>query len=100
MKKTIKNFVEEQENCLELVKKKNQDYTTTHFLENFDDFGWKGILVRIGDKYSRLKSFYKKGNFQIKDEKVEDTLRDLSNYALLCLLKFQEEKFQDKEYQD
>lgn len=44
---------------------------------------WKGVLLRIGDKKRRIGSFVKKLNFQVKDEAVDDTLVDMSNYAML-----------------
>jgi hypothetical protein len=42
-----------------------------------------GFLVRMKDKFARLKTFVKKGILQVKDESVEDTLLDLANYCLL-----------------
>jgi len=92
-KKTLNDFIKEQKNCFEIVKKKNSDYSNKHFLFNFDDFGFRGIIVRIGDKFSRLRTFYSKNKLNIKDEGIKDTLRDLSNYALLCLLKYEEEEY-------
>lgn len=91
MKKTIKDFEKEQNKCLELVKSKNIDYSNKHFLYNFDDFGYKGIIVRIGDKFSRLRTFYGKEKAEVKDESVIDTLRDIANYAILCILKYEED---------
>ncbi len=76
---------------------KNSDYNPTEDpLANFKmcaAFGiepWKGILVRITDKIARLQSFARKGKYQVQDEKVEDTLKDLATYAILCLIVYQE----------
>lgn len=44
---------------------------------------WKGVLLRIGDKKRRIGSFISKGDYQVKDEAVEDTLIDMANYSLL-----------------
>jgi len=53
---------------------------------------WKGIVIRMGDKYSRICEFCKKEEYSVKDESVEDTLLDLANYALLCLQAYRESK--------
>ena len=51
---------------------------------------WKGCLVRITDKVSRLQSFARQGELRVKDESVADTLLDLAVYALLCRILFEE----------
>lgn len=43
----------------------------------------RGFLVRMTDKFSRITSFVQKGILLVKDESVEDTLLDLSNYCIL-----------------
>lgn len=42
-----------------------------------------GFLSRLSDKFSRIGSFIAKGELQVKDESVEDTLLDLANYSAL-----------------
>ena len=54
--------------------------------------GWKSIIVRLGDKYSRLLNFAKKGRLEVKDESFIDTCVDMANYALLCAILFEEAK--------
>lgn len=83
----------------ELHDKKNSDYNPTNDpLSNFkmcESFGidaWKGILVRITDKIARLQSFANKGTYLVEDEKVEDTLKDLAVYSILCLIMYEERK--------
>lgn len=44
----------------------------------------QGFLTRMMDKMKRISSFVEKGELQVKDESVTDTLRDLANYS--CLL--------------
>jgi hypothetical protein len=52
---------------------------------------WRGCLVRMSDKWSRLEQLAGNGKqAQVKDESVEDTLLDLANYALLCIVLRQE----------
>ena len=49
---------------------------------------WRGCLVRIGDKMSRLENFLKDKEYLVISEKAEDTVIDLANYAILmsCLV--------------
>lgn len=44
------------------------------------------ILVRIYDKYSRLKTLMQGAEQQVKDESIEDTLKDLANYCIMELV--------------
>jgi hypothetical protein len=48
-----------------------------------------GACIRIGDKVSRLKTFYAKG--ELANESVEDAFLDLAVYALIGYCLFREE---------
>lgn len=50
---------------------------------------WKGAMVRLSDKVTRLATFNATGT--LGHEGVEDTLLDLASYSLLALLLYQEE---------
>lgn len=54
------------------------------------------FLVRINDKWSRLKSFVKNGQLLVKDESVEDTLQDLAGYCLLMQAYIKSKKTKEK----
>jgi hypothetical protein len=85
--------------CLEIAKKKSHDYAGEEdSLSNLRDFGWQGIVVRLGDKYHRVKNFAKSGSLQVTDESVRDTLRDLVNYGALALIMYDDAQ-QPKEVQ-
>lgn len=47
---------------------------------------WRGCLVRMSDKWSRLEQLAGGKQPQVKDEALEDTLIDLANYCLLCIV--------------
>lgn len=47
---------------------------------------WRGCLIRMSDKWSRLEQLAGGKQAQVKEESVEDTLLDLANYALLCIV--------------
>ena len=51
---------------------------------------WKGAMVRLSDKVTRLASYNATGRLQ--NESLEDNLFDLASYALLALLLHREEK--------
>ena len=57
---------------------------------------WKGCLVRLSDKFSRIMQFMKEEKLEVKDEKIEDTLLDLANYSLITLILYQESKNRSK----
>lgn len=63
---------------------KNRDYgANADPFRNFRQFGRMGILVRLGDKFARLQSFTENGKFFVQDEGVQDTIKDIINYAVL-----------------
>lgn len=59
---------------------------------------WKGVLIRMLDKVSRIKNFARQDTLLVKDESLVDTLMDLSVYSLLCVLMYRE--YKDKENAD
>lgn len=66
------------------MKTKNHDYANEEDpFRNFRRFGGQGILVRLGDKLSRLESFLENGEFAVKDEALDDTVADIINYAII-----------------
>jgi hypothetical protein len=82
-------------NMQAVYEAKDNDYSATGLpmgnLRKCEDAGieaWRGCLVRIGDKMSRLENFLKEKEYLVISEKAEDTVVDLANYAILmsCLL--------------
>jgi beta-glucosidase/6-phospho-beta-glucosidase/beta-galactosidase len=76
-----------QNKCLEMFKKKNQDYG-----DAFAKFGVIGILMRIEDKIQRSLSITKNGVNMVDDEGMRDTLMDLHNYAAMGIMLLDEKK--------
>src|SRR6056300_296438 len=58
---------------------------------------WKGIAVRLGDKYSRLMSFIQKGELKFNDESIKDTLMDNAVYYLIALILYEESQENKKQ---
>jgi len=76
----------------ELHSNKSHDYANPEDpLFNLRMFGWRGVIVRLGDKFCRLKSFYEKGTFKVKDESIKDTLRDMAIYSILGIILYEDE---------
>lgn len=69
----------------ELYRTKNQDYGDS-FSKLRTKYGNVAILIRLNDKLSRAEQLMLNGNQQVKDESIDDTLRDLANYALMELV--------------
>lgn len=77
----------------EVAESKGHDYAgDQEALSNLADFGWQGVVVRISDKYHRLKNFVKQGKMKVSDESVIDTLNDMTVYATLCRMMYEDEK--------
>ena len=54
----------------------------------------QGVLVRLSDKFMRLSSLTAnpKDNPEVKDESVEDTVKDIHNYLDYLLLFYKEKR--------
>jgi len=90
-------FYELIEEVQELHSRKNADYAKgTDPLSNFracTAFGipaWKGVLVRMSDKWSRIIELANGKKPEVSDEGIMDTLKDLSVYSLLTIILLEE----------
>lgn len=79
-----------------LYDAKNRDYNDV-FGQTFEKWGLTMPCIRLGDKLSRLESFAQKKEMQVSDEKVEDTLMDLANYAIMTLVELRMAKTHKEE---
>lgn len=87
------------QNCRGTMVGKNNDYAgDSDPLKNFHSYAMvgvdprKGILTRMVDKLSRLSNFAEDKEMKIVDEKVDDTIEDLINYAVLLRAAFEAPK--------
>ena len=76
-------FANEAKQCVELYSRKNHDYGNS-FDKGMDNIGMAYGVGRIYDKMNRLITLTKK-EAQVKDESVDDTLRDLACYSMMML---------------
>lgn len=85
------NILEKE--LLPIARAKGHDYSGTEdTFDNLRMFGSYGVLVRLCDKFMRLKNFYDQGVLDVKDEKITDTMRDLINYAIYLLILYRQER--------
>lgn len=92
MKVNPTNMKEAHDELLSIFEKKNADYGNS-FEESLEKHGIIAAIVRMEDKMGRLNSLTKKGAEQkVSDESLIDTLKDLSNYALMTAVWLEEEK--------
>lgn len=56
---------------------------------------WQGIVVRLGDKFSRLQTFARQGTLAVKSESITDTLMDLAVYSLLAILCYEDSQHKE-----
>jgi hypothetical protein len=88
----LKRFEELLELMLQTTKSKNADYASPNdAFRNFRDFGALGILVRMSDKFARLKTaLLEKREFKV-NERIQDTILDLAVYAIILIIFLEEE---------
>ena len=72
----------------ELYSAKNHDYGDA-FGQTFAELGIISAITRISDKTNRLKSLATKDQL-VDDERIEDTLMDLANYAVMTLIELRD----------
>jgi hypothetical protein len=77
----ITQFKTVQREALELFTKKNKDYG-----DAFATYGPIGVLVRLGDKLSRLQTITSSKIILIDTETTRDTLIDLHNYTAMAIM--------------
>lgn len=92
--------------CMELMRTKSSDYCHPLVNDSLSNFrkshalgvpAWMGTLVRMSDKWERIVTLaYKKTVMNegpaVRDESIEDTLRDIINYAAIVLVLYREEQ--------
>lgn len=64
--------------------RKNKDYGDS-FSEQFKEHGLLSLIIRLDDKFRRLKQL-SKNEANVRDESIEDTLLDAANYAIMGVM--------------
>lgn len=79
---TKENMQNAHDELLQTFVDKNADYGNS-FESSLEEYGLIAALIRMEDKMGRLRTLIK-SEAKVKDESISDTLRDLSNYALMA----------------
>ncbi|MFW6377121.1 MAG: hypothetical protein ACOCZ5_00610 [bacterium] len=97
----IREIVFDSYNMLTTIEDKPLDTIMDELFNTYDSKNWDyqnssenqlmwdgaySFKVTLGHKVSRIKSFYERFNFEVKDEKIQDTIADLTNYCLIYLM--------------
>ena len=70
----------------QLYENKNNDYGDS-FNISCTKYGPIAALTRMSDKFNRIETLtLKREEQKVEDEKLEDTLIDLANYAMMTVL--------------
>ena len=83
---TKENMQNAHDELLQTFVDKNADYGNS-FESSLEEYGLIAALIRMDDKMGRLRTLIK-SEAKVKDESISDTLQDLSNYALMASVWF------------
>lgn len=83
---------------------KNHDYATAENpyknLEEVLNIGiepWRGVVIRLMDKFERVKQYCVSGELAIKSEGMEDTFKDIAVYSSLAVILFRKDQEKQQE---
>ena len=83
---------------------KNHDYATAENpyknLEGVARIGiepWRGIVIRLMDKFERVQQYCVNGELAIKSEGMEDTFKDIAVYSTLAMILFRKDQEKHQE---
>jgi len=63
---------------------KNERYGDS-FTQTMDDYGMVTSMIRVTDKFNRLKTLYQNRELDEDDEPIVDTMLDMANYLVMTL---------------
>ncbi len=81
----VEQFRNIAEGLADLYERKNSDYGDS-FGKTFQSLGIISAITRISDKYNRIVSLATNKEQKVKDEAIEDTLRDMASYCIMTLI--------------
>ena len=83
---------------------KNHDYATAENpyknLEGVSRIGiepWRGIVIRLMEKFGRVEQYCTNGELVIKSEGLEDTFKDIAVYSTLAMILFRKDQEKQQE---
>ena len=89
IKSKAQRFTETTEMMSDLYIRKNADYGDS-FTDSINEFGYTAALLRMGDKFNRIKHLLlSETPVFVNEEKITDTLVDLANYAIMLKIEIE-----------
>lgn len=76
------DFLEVALENVALFDAKQSDYGS----RNISSFGTFGVVVRMNDKFERIKNLFSKRRKRPVNESIRDSFRDIANYALIAYM--------------
>lgn len=90
-------FRQVAEQIADLYEAKNSDYGDT-FSQTLNKFGFIAAACRLHDKLGRFENLIQSGkSISVKDESLQDTLKDLAAYAIMTVCWASLQTLQDEE---
>lgn len=95
---TPDEFAKIMNELIDIHHSKNHDYAGGDYLSDLiasrrmGITPWKNALLRMQQKMSRMESFAKQNELLVAEEKIEDTLKDMAVYSILCLILYKNGK--------
>ena len=71
---------------------KNNPYRNLEGVERIGIEAWRGIVIRLMDKFERVQQYCVNGELAIKSEGMEDTFKDIAVYSTLAMILFRKEQ--------
>lgn len=81
----MRTFKEITSEMLSLYERKNKDYGNS-FGKTYEKLGIISAVVRLQDKMNRIIELTTKGEQQVNDESLRDTIIDMANYSVMTLM--------------
>ena len=75
-----KTFLKHSLQNTALMDGKQQDYGSG----NISAFGTMGVVIRMSDKFERIKNLFKSKRRRAINESILDSFTDISNYAIIA----------------
>lgn len=86
----VKRFSEITKEMSQTYERKNNDYSDS-FGQSVKEFGPVAGVVRISDKFNRLKSLLSGKEQLVNDESILDTLTDMACYCIMLRMELENE---------
>lgn len=74
---------------------KNERYGDS-FTQTMDDYGMVTAMIRITDKFNRMKTLYQNRDLDADDEPIMDTMLDMANYLVMTIAYIKSREEEDK----